>query len=372
MHQAIRPLLEAHVQHEMARYGARRLRQTIRDEVSMLFAWLQRAPLGDLVTPDQVNALIARQVVERPLPRAIAEIAASMSRRVLEAPGNRRTSLADICPRASFDAAVAKLAGLEDARRELIHRLVTSTVYTQQISDALFTGIKDYLLTENILAQKIPGLASLIKLGKFAVNKTMQPLEAAVEKTVKAYIESNLGSTIRRSEQSINAYFDQNRISSLGNNVWSGVASRPISDYSGLLDGEDLDDLVALGLDFWLHFRKTPYFKEIYTDLVQAFFVQQGDRPLAAVLADYGLTEKIAVSELMQMLAPGIARARADGYLEQRIRAQLESFYAAPGTATLIAGLTLPGSGEKTAPPSKPASRKAAPSAKPRAKRTPA
>ncbi len=372
MDEAIRALLEAHVQHELSRFRARRLRQTLREEVSMLFAWLQRSPLRELLTPAQVTALIARQVVESPLPRAIAETAAAMSRRVLESKSNSSTALADICPRASFDAAVARLGGLEDARREFIHQLVTSTVYTQQISDALFTGIKDYLLTENILAQKIPGLASLIKLGKFAVNKTMHPLEAAVEKTVKAYIESNLGSTIRRSEQSINAYFDQDRISDLGHKVWSGVANRPIADYSGLLGAEDLDDLVAIGLGFWLHFRKTAYFKAIYTDLVQAFFEQHGDRPVAALLADYGVTEKIAVSELMQLLGPGIAQALADGYLEQRIRQQLESFYAAPGTATLIAGLALSGSGAKTVPPSRPASRKAAPSARPKAKRKPA
>jgi len=371
MDEAIRPLLEAHVQHELARFGARKLRLHLRSEVSMLFAWLRRTRLRELVTPEQVSGLIARQVVERPLPRAIAETAAAMSRRVLESPSNSTTSLADICPRASFDAAVAKMAGLEDARRDFIHRLVTSTVYTQQISDVLFTGIKDYLLTENILAQKIPGLASLIKLGKFAVNKTMQPLEAAVEKTVKAYIESNLGSTIRRSEQSINAYFDLDRISDLGNKVWAGVGKRRVSDYTDLLDGEDMDDLVAMGLDFWLQFRETPYFEAIYTDLVEYFFDQHGDTPVGVLVADYGVTEKVAIAELTQLLVPAIAAALADGYLEQRIRLQLESFYAAPETAKLIAGLAPSGSGKKAVPPGKPGSGKTAPGTRPKAKRKP-
>ena len=371
MNEAIRALLEAHVQHELARFSARRVRQTLRSEVSMLFVWLGTARLRDLMTPEQVSGLIARQVVHRPLPGAIAETAMAMSRRALESTANRNTALADICSRPVFDAALAKMAGLEDARRDLIHRLVSSTVYSQQISEALFTGIKDYLLTENILAQKVPGLASLIKLGKFAVNKTLQPLEAAVEKTVKAYIEHNLGSTIRRSEQSINAYFDQNRISALGNKVWEGVASRPISDYSGLLDGNDMDDLVAIGLDFWLQFRKTPYFEAIYTDLVRAFFEQHGDKPLAALLADFGVTEKHAVSELAQLLVPAVAATLADGYLERRIRNQLESFYEAPATATLIAGLAPAGLGESVVGQRRPGSKQTASANKPRAKRKP-
>ncbi len=208
MDPAISQLLEAHVQHELALFKPRKLRQTIREEVAAMFRWLHAVKLGDVVTPEQVLGLIARNVVERPLPLAVSVLAKTLSRMVLSSRHNQQTTVDAIFPRRSFDAIVARIGGLKDARRGLIHRLVGSSVYTQQISDVLFTGIKEYLLTENILAQKVPGLASLIKLGKFAVNKTMRPLEAAVEKTVKAYIEGNLGNTIRRSEESINGYFD--------------------------------------------------------------------------------------------------------------------------------------------------------------------
>ncbi|HWS27721.1 MAG TPA: hypothetical protein VN259_14260 [Xanthomonadales bacterium] len=356
MEPAISQLLEAHVQHELALFKPRKLRQTIREEVAALYRWLHAVKLSDVVTPEQVLGLIARNVVERPLPVAVSVLAKTMSRLVLSSRHNNQTTVEQICTRRSFDAVVARIGGLKDARRSLIHRLVSSTVYTQQISDVLFTGIKEYLLTENILAQKVPGLASLIKLGKFAVNKTMRPLEAAVEKTVKAYIEGNLGNTIRRSEQSINDYFDEARIAALGEALWRAVGSRRVAEFMRILDGDDLDDLVAIGLDFWLQFRKTPYFKAMYTDLVHAFFERYAKTPVSLMAADFGVTEKLVADELMHGLAHGVDQALASGYLEQRIRAHLGDFYASAEAARWMAGLAHP-----TAAKAPVAARKAAP-----------
>lgn len=339
MDQVIMQLLEAHVQHELAGLKPRKLRQTIRDEVAALFRWSRATKLREVITPEQVLGLITRNVVERPLPAAVSGLATAMSRQVLASRHNASTAVADICPRKSFDAVVAKIGGLKDARRGLIHRLVTSSVYTQQISDVLFTGIKEYLLTENILAQKVPGLASLIKLGKFAVNKTMRPLEAAVEKTVKAYIEGNLGSTIRRSEQSINDYFDEARIAGIGDALWEAVGKRRVAEFMRVLDGDDMDDLVAIGLDFWMHFRKTAYFKAVHTELVHAFFARYADTELSVIAADFGITEKIVAEELAHALGHGVDKALASGYLEQRIRVHLEGFYGSPEATRLLSPL---------------------------------
>ncbi len=374
MDPAISQLLEAHVQHELALFKPRKLRQTIREEVAAMFRWLHAVKLGDVVTPEQVLGLIARNVVERPLPLAVSVLAKTLSRMVLSSRHNQQTTVDAIFPRRSFDAIVARIGGLKDARRGLIHRLVGSSVYTQQISDVLFTGIKEYLLTENILAQKVPGLASLIKLGKFAVNKTMRPLEAAVEKTVKAYIEGNLGNTIRRSEESINGYFDEARIAAMGEVLWRAVGSRRISEFMRILDGDDLDDLVAIGLDFWLEFRKTPYFKAIYTDLVHAFFERYAQTPVGLVAADFGVTEKRVADELLHGLAHGVDQALASGYLEQRVRAHLEGFYASPEAARWMAGLVnltaakAPGGARKTAARKPASAASKAPAGRPTAK----
>lgn len=355
--------LEAHVQHELARFGPRKLRLAIREEVAAAFHWAGSTRLRELVTPEQVVDLIERTVVQLPLAGGAAALARDMSQRVRASRHNRSTAVQDICPGPVFAAVVARIATLEGPRQSLIHRLVTSSVYTEQISNALFNGIKEYLLSENMLAQKVPGLASLIKLGKFAVNKTMRPLEAAVEKTVKAYIETNLGNTIRRSEQSINDHFDAAHIVNMGNRVWEHLAPRKLAEFMAVLDGNDLDDLVGIGVEFWEHFRKTAYFRAVNTDLVRHFFEKYGDTELSRVAADFGVTEKQVVDELVQVLGRGIDKAAASGFLEQRIRARLEDFYRSPRAAALIAAQKAGTAPAKAKPARKSAS--AAPSATP-------
>lgn len=334
--------LEAHVQHELARFGPRKLRLAIREEVAAAFRWAGSTRLRELVTPEQVVELIERTVVQLPIAGGAPGLAREMAQRVRASRHNKATSIRDICPGAVFGAVVARIATLEGPRQQFVHRLVTSSVYTEQMSSALFNGIKEYLLTENVLAQKVPGLASLIKLGKFAVNKTMRPLEAAVEKTVKAYIETNLGNTIRRSEQSINDHFDAAHIVNLGNRVWADVAPRKLAEFLKALDGDDLDEFVGIGLDFWEHFRKTPYFKAIHTDLVRHFFEKYGDSELSQVAAEFGITEKLVADELAHALARGIDKAAASGFLEQRIRARLEDFYRSPQAARLLVASARP------------------------------
>jgi hypothetical protein len=334
---AIQQFLEAHVQHELARFQSRKMRESIREEVAAAFEWATRITLADIISAEQITDLIGRNVVAMPLPSGIAELAVSMSQRVLAAKTNKTTSIKDICARPAYDAAVAKIGSMEVLRRALIHSMVTSPIYTNEISSALYTGIKEYMLTENVLAQKVPGLASLIKLGSFAVNKTMKPLEAAVEKTIKAYIQANLGNTIRRSETSINEYFDEPHIVAFGDDMWTKLAATRLSKYTQWVDGKDMADIVALGRDFWLHFRETPYFKAVYTDLVQATFELYGDMPLSQLATEFGVNEKLVTKELTLTLAKAVETARRSGYLEQRIRTRLEDFYRSPHAAQLFA-----------------------------------
>ena len=266
----------------------------------------------------------------------VTELAGEMSQKVLASRHNKKTALEDIFARKQYDDIVDKVVGLKSARNDLIHRIVTSSAYSQQISEVLFTGIKEYLLEENIIAKKVPGVSSLIKVGKFAVNKTMHSLEVAIESRVKSYIESNLENTIRRSEKSLIHYFNETRIVDTAEEIWESVSKTKLSEYFAAIDAGDMEDFIIIGYDFWIHFRKTKYFKGIYTELVKYFFKKYGDRELDVILEDVGVTREMVICELNKIIGPAIEKTLSTGYLEERIRARLESFYHSPETAALI------------------------------------
>ncbi|MBC2716481.1 MAG: hypothetical protein HF978_14345 [Desulfobacteraceae bacterium] len=336
MHDLIHQFLEAHVAHELNRFKDNGYIQTIKEEVSAVFEWVKKIKLKDVMPVEQILGLIKRNVVELPVAGGVTELAGEMSQKVLASRQNKKTSLEDIFARKQYDDIVDKVVSLKKARDDSIRRFVNSSVYSQQISEVLFTGIKEYMLAENIIAKKVPGVSSLIKVGKFAVNKTMPSLEVAIEKKVKSYIESNLENTIRRSEKSIINYFDETRIVDTGEEIWESIAKTKLSEYFSAIDDNDMEDFIIIGYDFWLHFRNTKYFKGIYTELVKYFFKKYGDRELDVILEDIGVTRKMVINELIEIIAPGIEKALSIGYLEERIRARLESFYLSKKAASII------------------------------------
>jgi hypothetical protein len=336
MNDLISKFLEAHIAHELNRFKRGGYKKTIREEVVAVFEWLKKIKLKDVITPEQVIGMIERNAVELPVAGGVTELAGEMSQRVLASPQNKKTTLENIFARKQFDDIVDKIGSLKSARKDVIHRFVTSSVYSQQISEVLYSGIKEYLLAENIFAQKVPGVSSLIKLGKYAVNKTMHSLETAIENKIKSYIQSNLGNTIKRSERSLNEYFDETHIIEMGEEIWSSTAKTKLSEYFNKIDANDMEDFIIIGYDFWLNFRQTPYFRTIYTDLVNFFFEKYSDRELDVILEDVGVTQKMVINELIEAVSPGIETALSIGYLEERIRARLEDFYLSPKTADII------------------------------------
>ncbi|MBA4367673.1 MAG: hypothetical protein C0403_08550, partial [Desulfobacterium sp.] len=123
MEQAIKTLLEAHVQHEMGRFKSKKYRQSIREEVEAVFQWIKKIKLREIVTPEQIISLIVRNVVELPVAKGITELVGEMSQRVLVSPKNKTTALADIFPRKSYKDIVDKIGDLESARKDFIHWL---------------------------------------------------------------------------------------------------------------------------------------------------------------------------------------------------------------------------------------------------------
>ncbi len=336
MHDLIHQLLEAHVDHELHRFKTGNYKQAIDEEVSAAFEWIKTIKLKEVMTAEQILGIIRRNVVELPVAGGITELTGEMSRMVLASRQNRKTAMEEIFARKQYDDIVDKIVSMEDARKGLIHRLVNSSAYSRQISEVMYNGIKEYILSENIVVKKVPGLSSLIKAGTFAVHKTMHSLEVAMENRIKTFIQGNLEYTLKNSERSLNSYFNNDRIVDMSEEIWAATAQTRLSEYFNTIDADDMEDFIVIGYDFWMHFRGTPYFKGIYTELVKYFFKKYGDRELDILLEEVGVTREMVIQELIAALSPGIEKALSTGYLEERIRTRLKSFYFSPEAASLL------------------------------------
>ena len=105
------------------------------------------------------------------------------------------------------------------------------------------------------------------------------------------------------------------------------LSKKPLADATTAFTSQDLEDFIVLGYEFWLKFRKTPYFLAVVTDVVHHLFEKYGDESLASLILDMGVTEGMIASELRTFLSPLLDHASRTGFLERELGVLLGPFY---------------------------------------------
>jgi hypothetical protein len=342
-------LLEAHVQFELDQWTGAALKESIAEEGRALFDWLESVVLEEAVTADQVIEWAIRILQARPseeLWRLMEQLLEVAHEALLESDA----TVADLVPRQRYDQIVSVIVGLRDVRQVVIDQITTSTIYSELVSHVLYHGIKTYLATGNVLARKIPGASSLLRLGQNALSSAAPSLEKTVDKQLTAWMNANIQDTVRGSRTFLATIADDEMIRTVADEIWSTNATATVSGSAGLLGRPAPSETVRAGRDLWLHLVGTPPFRALVELIVQEFFHLYGRMPLAALLARVGIGREAVAGELGQELglaAVTIAqKARDSGYLEARIRNRLDAFYSTyysetpPGRASVRAGST--------------------------------
>lgn len=321
-------MLAAHVEFELRRYSPAQLPALLHEETTALYAWLATVKVGEIVQAHALSAWVQRCVIEQPLPAAVVDFMRENSVVAFELIQDDQSRVADLLPKEVYDRAVAWLASHGETRRQLLHQVVRSSVYSRLIANVLYHGIKSFLLTENGMARAIPGAASMLRLSQSALNAAAPQMEKSIDKQLVAFIDENIQQTIADSEAFLNRSLDETLLQRVGDEVWESLGHETLARLTRSVE----KDAVAEGNDVlqeaWQHLRTAPIVQDIVQAVVRSFFLQYGKQDAAALLAALGLDASAVEQQLLTVAAPLVEQARTSGYLEQRIRRQLEPFYA--------------------------------------------
>jgi hypothetical protein len=320
-------ILEAHVRFELDRWSGAGLEQSLTAEVGALFAWLRTVRVDELATPAQVSGGLTRAA--RAQPAELVRTLERGARVVHEALRQDESTVAELLPRERFDQLVGALIGMREIRQSVIAEIMGSSVYSQLVAHELYHGIKNYILKENVLARRVPGASALLKFGQSTFSSATPGLERGIDRQLESFINANVQDTVRDSQHHLDRTLDAETLWSAAAEFWSAHADEQVATTARRLSSGSLDELVAAVREVWISFCQTPFFVRIVELLVADFFAAHGDKSVDALLADLGITPDLVVRELMPVAAPIVDRARDSGYLESRIRSQLDAFYSA-------------------------------------------
>lgn len=320
-------LRDAHVEHVMRNLSGETLAQQVALEVEALFERLQTTTISEIISSERVEAYLVNLVQTAPITPAARDTVVAIGQALRAADHNRHVRLSEFLSRPHYDRVVQQLAELDELRAQLIRSVMSSPLYGGLISDVLYYGIKDYLLSENNVAMKVPGMGSLMKLGKGVLDKAAPNLEQAAEKAIKGYIKSNIQRTLSISEKFLDNALNSTNIVKVSDHFWTLANEATLVDVVKRLPEDQWEKSAALIEEVWRDVRLSPHLAAWIARGVQAFYQENGEKAIAPLLSDLGYDKAWITAHVQQWLPELLERGVVKDYLRERVKAQLTAFY---------------------------------------------
>lgn len=294
---------------------------------------IENVSVQQLFPEKLVIGWIERNVLGYSPTDAMREQAVMLIELGLNNPSHQQMPMRQLINRQIYDLMVERLVARPALRKEVIHSVLSSPVYTGLLSDVLYRSIADYLMTENPLARNVPGVSSLMKVGKGVIGR-MGSLESTVEQAIKSYINRNIRSTVSFSESLLEKALSDQNLRSFADNLWPRLEAYELGQATRHLEIQGMSYMAVV---FWNQIRKTDFMKQQVNYLVQAWFKRSGERPAMDVLEELGITREQIVREVIAIGQPLMTAWVRSGHIEQRVREHMQRFFDAPETQALFA-----------------------------------
>ena len=336
MHPKASALLDAHVRHTLSRLEGEALDALLAEETTALCQWAAGRPVTAITDEVRVRDFLLRNVYElTPSETLLAQIG-TLATRALQSPLNKTTALEELLNVREYDLIVDRITELEDLRRQIVRAVLNNPSVVQLISDLVYNGVKNYLMEDGGLAKRVPGMSSLMKMGKGMMERV--GADDALEGALKSYVKRNTRATMELSERLVERAMETPKLKAAARQFWQQVKGKKLHSLTQYVGKDDVEDVVTIGATIWNHFRQTGYARDLLGELVHTWFEHWGEQSILKVLEDIGLGEARLVVEVQKVGGPIVADLIASGHLEARLRAQLGVFYASPDVEAVLAG----------------------------------
>lgn len=336
MHATAQALLDAHTRHVLSELSGDSLTALLNEEAAEFWDWLGKRPASAVADEVRVRDLLLRNVLDITPSNRLLEQIGVLATRALENPINRQTKLEDLLNVREYDLIVDRLIALEDLRRDLVHGVMQNPSVTQLVSDLVYNGVKSYMSENGGLAKKVPGMSSLMKMGKGMMEKV--GADDALDNALKNYISRNTRSTMEMSEQLVTSALETPKLKEISRQFWQAVKSMPLGNISRHVKPDDVRDVVTIGATIWNHFRQTTFARDHLSDLVHTWFERWGNEPATAALESVGLSKERLQKEVQLIGTPLVNELMISGHLETRVHLHLERFYQSIEVNQLLGG----------------------------------
>lgn len=328
-------LLDAQVAFHLDRLSGADLGPTVQDLADQLFAAAGEHQLADLIDAEALTGIVVRALATVPGSAAVAAII-EMATDVAYAGPTSSFTAGDVVEREQVEALLDQVLALTPTLERALARLSASPLVGTISARFMGRIVGEVLQANKAVADKLPGLGSLVSFGTSAASKVI----GAADKQ----LEGLLGDTMGKGGQLAVGRLNRIVIDTIQDpttreailQVWDLVAQEPVVGLDAATTREQLSGIADAVHELAVTALASEQVAGLGRVVVAAFVERFGGYTPTELLDQLDLSQDDLVGDLLR-LAPAILDAlRESGDLERVIRAQLQPFYDSPEVARLL------------------------------------
>ncbi len=328
-------LLDAQVAWLLGRLTGPDLPDLIATDVDDLLKTGSRIPLGSLVSSADVKDVI-RLLLEKVPPSTAASTLVGVAADVAYDGPAEHFTLADLIDREHVESLADEALALTDLVEKFLDQLTESPLVAATASRFVGRIVNDVVAMNQAMADKIPGVGSLVSFGTSAAGKVLGAADKQFQQVLGDTAGKSAAFAMRRLNKVVVETLKDPSTRAAVLEVFDLYADKPVTRIDQLGSRDDAQRVAGLLQDIVIAGAPTDPALSLVDALVDGFFKTYGAHPVTTLIDELGITRADLVHHATAIVPGALAAAQEDGELERLIRARLEPFYSSPEVATIL------------------------------------
>lgn len=296
----------------------------------------------DAAGAHQLAHLVDREVVKDVVERALTDVPGSpavagfvdLAREVLQAGPAQSFTIGEVVERDQVERLLDEALELTPALERALERLTASPLVGATATRFMGRVVGEVLATNQAVADKVPGLGSLMSLGTRAAGGMV----GAADKQLGGLLADTAGKggtlAVTRLNRIIVETLRDPTTRDAALQVWDLIAAEQV-DGVEVVD-EEVSGVVDAGRDLVVSVLADPHVVAFAHAIVDGFFESFGGYTPGELLDELGLERADLVADAVRFAPDLVDSLIESGDLERMLRAELAPFYTSDAVADLL------------------------------------
>lgn len=328
-------LLDLQVAYHLERLTGDQLAATVTRLADDLFTAAGQHQVEGLVDRDAIRAVVGRALATVPGSAAVSGIVELATTVVYDGP-DERYRLGELIERERVEVLLDELLALHPVLERGLERLTDSSLVGTMASRFMGRIVGEVLQANKAVADKVPGLGSLMSFGTSAASKVMGAADRQFEGLIGDTVGKGGTFAVRRLNRIIIETLQDPTTREAVLQVWDLVSEAQVAGLSEHVTRDEITGVIDAVHEVVVTTVGTEHAARLGEAIVDGFFDRFGGYTPTELLDELDLARDDLVADLVR-IAPGVVAALEEsGDLERILRDQLEPFFASVAVRDLL------------------------------------